>query len=112
MNKQRIIINCHPLFNSKIKAQAKKLTDKETNTIFNKSNILENCINDLIEFGIEKKENQDKKDYVRTEFKISKPTYLKLKAASMESGYSMTELIFKAFQRFNPDINFAYDHLR
>ncbi len=112
MNKQRIIINCKCLMNERLKEQSKELTDKETNVIFNKSNILENCINDFIESGFDEKKPYGKDMIMRAEFQISEPTYLKLKAASLESGFSMTELIIRAYEQFNPDVNPSYDHLR
>jgi len=95
----------------KLKEQAKELTDKDNDVNLTMSSLLENCVTDLINEGIDPKIRDDliKKDF---QFFISESARLKLKAASMESGYSMTELIIKAYELFNPDVNPSYDHLR
>lgn len=110
MNKT-MLIHIPTEYRTKLKRQSVEYSDKEIFVNYNMSSLLENCVLDLLECGIDKK---DKASINKAEmkFKISEPTYLKLKALSMESGFTMTELIIKAYERFNPDVNSAYDHLR
>lgn len=111
MENKTMLLHIPVEYRNNLKKQAVNLTDKEIPVNYNMSSLLENCVLDLLECGIDKKDRAVI-NKAEMKFKISEPIYLKLKALSIESGFTMTELIIKAYERFNPDINSAYDHLR
>lgn len=93
----------------RLKMQVKDLSHEDTGK-FTVSSLLENCVNDLLENKVEPKTKEpEKKDF---QFFISESVRLKLKALSMETGYTMTELIIMAYEKYNPDVSLDYDHLK
>lgn len=83
---------------------------KTEDTSFTKSSLLELCVLDLLKDKIEPK---NKSVFTANfQFFISESTRLKLKALSMETGYTMTELIIMAYEKYNPDVSDEYNHLK
>ncbi len=108
-NKIRIVFNCPVKIAIRLKQQSIELTCETTK--LSPSDIMENCIVDLCKEKIKPKTVYNK-DLIRKEFFISEPTRLKLKAMSMDTGYTMTELIIMAYEKYNPDVSDEYNHLK
>lgn len=109
MDKKRIIVN-FPVENiKKLKSWSKDFTYDDE--VFTMSGIIESCVKDLINENIKPKEKRNI-ELKRHEFHITDETYYNLLAESARTGYTMTEIINMAYEKYNPDVNEMWDLLR